>query len=167
MPGIFLAYETLNGRSGHAVGRQLLAKLYDTHVGGQLPEIRIAPMGKPYFPDAPWHFSISHCKNHVFCVLADRPVGVDAEELSRRVAPTLAQKILSPEELAQYAAVEDPNRAALTFWVLKEAVAKWTGAGIRVPVNDTKFSLTDQRVQEIDGCIVAIVQGEEGGNHVI
>ena len=154
---MYLASAVLDGRSGHEVGWELLAQLYDTHVGGPLPEIRREAMGKPYFHHSPWHFSISHTKRHAFCVLGDRPVGLDAEEMNRKVNLSIAPKILSDAELTQFAAAEDPWRALLTFWVLKEAQAKLTGEGVKWHPTHTNFELTDDRVQEIDHCLVAVI----------
>ena len=154
-------YCALHGRSGHEAGRALLARMYRENFGSEPPEILIADRGKPYFAKGNVHFSISHTKHHVFCVLADRPVGIDAEELDRAVNPRLANKILSPGELAQYEVAEDQNRAMLTFWVLKEAAAKMTGEGLRGYPNQTNFALNDPRVQQIDTCLVAVVIDEE------
>ena len=72
----------------------------------------------------------------------------------------LAQKILSPGERAQFEAASDPRKALLTFWVLKEAAAKLSGEGLRGYPNKTNFSLDDPRVTEIDGCLVAVMEGE-------
>ncbi len=141
-------------RSGHEVGLQLLETLY----GSPLPEIARTPLGKPYFVDCPLHFSISHTKHYAFCALSDKPVGIDAEETDRQINPALAEKILSPTELSQYRLSADPNRALLTFWVLKEAAGKCTGEGLRVYPNHTDFSLDDPRVQELDGCLVAVIE---------
>ena len=153
----YLAGCELNGRSGHGAGRALLAELYETHVGGMLPEIRIAPKGKPFFVDSPWHFSVTHTKRHAFCALARRPIGIDAEELDRPIRPEMAAKLLSPGEYAQFAAAPDPQLAFLTFWVLKEADAKRTGEGIRFHPNTTDHSLTDPRVRQQDGCLLAVI----------
>ena len=149
--------EALNGRTGHEAGRELLKKLYSEHIGGEMPDILIADRGKPYFSTGAAYFSVSHTKGHVFCVLADREVGIDAEELDRAVNPALAEKILSPGELAQYEAAPDKNKALLTFWVLKEAAAKQSGEGLRGYPNHTDFSLDDPRVTEMDGCLVAVI----------
>ena len=149
--------EPLNGRTGHEAGRELLARLYRSHTGSEMPEILKEPGGKPYFAEGNVQFSITHTKAHAFCVLSDSPVGIDAEELTRQVKPGLAEKVLSPAEYAQYQAAPDKNRALLTFWVLKEAAAKATGEGIRGYPNRTNFSLNDPRVTEIDGCLVAVV----------
>lgn len=157
MPQLYFAHCDLEGRSGHEAGRHLLSQLYTQHVGGVLPAIAVTPLGKPYFVASPWYFSISHTKNHAFCVLCDAPVGLDAEELSRQVKPMLADKVLSAGERARYEAAEDPNRALLTFWVLKEAEGKRTGKGVGFHPTHTDFMLTDPRVFEHAGCMVAIV----------
>lgn len=151
----------LHGRSGHQVGRELLQALFEQVAGRPLPPIVLAPGGKPCFSGSPWHFSISHTPQRVVVALAACPVGLDCEELTRRVPEKLAERILSPAERAQYQAAPDKNRALLTFWVLKEAAAKCTGRGIRYPENHTNFSLSDQRVREEDGCLLAVITEED------
>ena len=150
----------LEGRSGHEAGRTLLAELYRQETGESLPEIQVTDRGKPYFPDSPWHFSISHTPVHAFCALSREPIGIDAEELDRIINPRLAEKILSPPEFARYEASADKNRTLLTFWVLKEAAAKLTGEGLQGYPNHTDFSPEDPRVTEIDGCLVAVLTKE-------
>ena len=158
---MIIKHEPLSGRSGHDTGRALLRQMYAEHIGGEMPEILVAERGKPYFTTGNIHFSISHTRDHVFCVLADRPVGIDAEEMDRPVNSKLAKKVLSPREFVQYEVAEDQNKALLTFWVLKEASAKMTGDGLRGYPNQTNFALDDPRVTEIDGCLVAVIFDED------
>ena len=155
-----LAWARLEGRSGHEVGRQLLQQLYREETGTDCPPILIAPRGKPYFEDCSLHFSISHTKKHAFCVLSDHPVGIDAEEKDRRVDLRLAEKILSEGERQRFDQATDSRDALLRFWVLKEAAAKLTGEGLRGYPNHTDFYPNDTRIQEIDGCYVAVFEGE-------
>lgn len=156
-----LACCALNGRTGHEAGRALLTRLYGEATGQPLPPIEVGAWGKPAFVDSDWYFSISHTKEHAFCVLAEENIAIDAEELDRRVNLSLAEKILSPTEKAQFDAAADKNRALLTFWVLKEASAKLSGRGLLGYPNDTAFSLDDPRVRELEGCLVAILtEGE-------
>ena len=136
----------------------LLKELYREATGEDLPEIRITDRGKPYFPDRDWHFSISHTPKHAFCVLSRNNVGLDAEELDRKINLKLAEKILSPGEKARFDAAENKEKALLTFWVLKEAAAKLSGEGLRGYPNHTNFSLEDPRVTELDGCILAVME---------
>ena len=157
---MILACRDLNGLSGHDAGRILLAETYRRETGEDLPPICIAEGGKPYFPDSPWHFSISHTRKRVFCALSRKKVGIDAEELDRDIHLKLADKILSPAERAQFDAAEEKRRALLTFWVLKEASVKLAETGLRGYPNHTNFSLDDPRVQERNGCLVAVLTEE-------
>lgn len=157
MNDLRIAGEPLEGRSGHEAGRQLLQRLYREATGLACPEIRITQRGKPEFVDSIWHFSISHTPRHVFCALATSPVGLDAEEMDRPIRPELAEKILSPAEKERYAAAADQRACLLRLWVLKEADAKRTGEGLRGYPNHTDFSPEDPRIQEMDGCYVAVI----------
>ena len=152
-----IRWERLDGRSGHEVGRQLLRQLYEEETGGELPEIRIANRGKPYFADSSLHFSICHTKHHAFCVLSSRPVGIDAEEKDRKINLRLAEKILSAPEKERFDAAEDKREALLRLWVLKEAAAKLSGEGLRGYPNHTDFSPNDPAIMELEGCFVALL----------
>ena len=154
---MYLAYKKISSGAGHAVGRELLRQLYTEHVGADMPSILITDRGKPYFATGPWHFSISHTKHYVFCVLSEKPVGLDAEEMDRQINLQLAEKILSPTEKAIYDSQTDQRVALLKFWVLKEAAAKLSGEGLKGYPNQTDFDPNDPRVQTIDNCYVAII----------
>ena len=160
MVDYLLAGEALDGRTGHCVAYELLGRLYRQRFGEDMPKVSRTPGGKPYFPGKEIYFSVTHTPRHAFCVLSSRPVGVDAEEADRPVNPRLAKHILSEREYARYLQAPDPRRALLTFWVLKEAAAKCTGEGIRGYPNHTDFSLSDPRVRELEGCLVAVIEGE-------
>lgn len=153
-----IAFCKLSEQTGHEAGRQLLAELYRQETGADLPDIRVTDRGKPYFPESPWYFSISHTRFHAFCVLSENNVGIDAEELDRKINLKLAEKILSPGEKLRFDAAETKEKALLTFWVLKEAAAKLSGEGLRGYPNHTNFSLEDPRVTELGGCILAVME---------
>ena len=157
-----LDYWPLNGLDSRIAGKLLLAQMYEELTGEAMPPIEKAPRGKPFFPGSDLHFSITHTKTTVFCAIADTEVGIDAEDLNRKVSPALAEKILSPHEYAQYEAVpdEEKNEALLRFWVLKEAEAKCSGLGLRGYPDHTAFDLDDPRVQKLGGCMVAVILAE-------
>lgn len=156
-----LAYRKIEAGQGHSAGRALLEELYRARTGSPMPEICVTPRGKPYFAVEQniynLHFSISHTKDHVFCVLSEKPVGLDAEETDRKIDLRLAEKILSPLEKQRFLAEKDPQAALLKLWVLKEAAAKLSGQGLQGYPDHTDFDPHDPRVQEIDGCYVAIL----------
>ena len=159
-----LAHEALLGRTGHEVGRLLLERLYREETCEPMPEISVAEGGKPYFADSSLHFSISHTKEHAFCALSDRPIGIDAEEKDRPINLKLAEKILSAGEMERFLSATDKRSALLKLWVLKEASVKLTGAGLRGLSKPTDFSPEDPRILEIDGCYVAILT-DKGEHH--
>lgn len=148
------------GQTGHEAAWLLLEEMYLQHMGAPMPEVSHTQRGKPCFIDGSCHFSLTHTKKHVFCVLSDKPVGIDAEEMDRDIRPELADKILSPEEKARFDVASDPRLALLKFWVLKEAQKKCIGDGLRGYPNDTDFSLDDPRILFTDGCIVAVIEEE-------
>ena len=148
-----------SGQTGHEAGRALLAQLYRQVTGQSIPEIAVTDRGKPYFPDSPYHFSITHTKRRVFCAISDNPIGIDAEELDRSIDLRLAHKILSPGEKAEYDRAEDKHLALLKFWVLKEAQVKYTGEGLQGYPNHTNFSLDDLRAEIWNGeCLLAVIE---------
>ena len=151
----------LQGMSGHEAGRQLLAAMYREKTGKELPEILVEQRGKPYFAQKDLHFSVSHTKGHVFCVLADKPVGMDAEEMDRDIDLRLAEKILSENEKRRYEKAADKRMTLLRFWVLKEAFVKMTGDGLQGYPNHTDFDPQDSRIREMDGCLVAVIEENE------
>lgn len=156
---MLLKHQTISPGTGHQQGRILLETMYRQLTGRPLPPVLVAEEGKPYLEGSSLHFSVTHTKHHVFCALSDRPVGIDAEELTRKINPALAKKILSPGEMAQYRQAQDKNRALLTFWVLKEARVKYLGTGLRGYPNDTDFRLEDPRVRQQEDCLLAVMEG--------
>ena len=155
---ILFAHRALENETGHEAGRQLLRQLYIQKTGKECPEILVTDRGKPYFAEGTLHFSISHTKSHVFCVLSERPVGMDAEEMDRAVNLRLAEKILSPTERIQFEQAQDKQAALLKLWVLKEAAVKLSGEGLRGYPNHTDFDPEDPRVKMIDEHYVAILE---------
>lgn len=153
-----MRYLRIEPGQGHEAGRQLLSQMVSERTGAPMPRILMGQRGKPYFAEGELHFSISHTGRHVFCVLRNHPVGIDAEEKDRDIDLRLAEKILSPMEKEQYEQATDKKEALLKFWVLKEAAGKCSGQGINGYPNKTEFSLQDPRLTELDGCYVAIVE---------
>ena len=147
-----MLWTRLENESGHDAAYRLLAQLV-----APLPEIRKTDLGKPYFADGDLHFSVSHTKNHAFCCVADRNIGIDAEEIGRNIDLRLADKILSSAEKLRFDAASGKRDALLRLWVLKEAYGKLTGKGWGNYLHQTDFDPFDTRIQIIDGCHIAIL----------
>lgn len=106
--------------------------------------------GKPYLPDSPLHFSISHTKNaYVLGFSIQQEIGVDMElNVPGNELYLLANYAFSPDELLILGANSDEN-TFLKIWTLKEAYLKATGIGLidALPtlhvVTGLPFSITD------------------------
>jgi len=118
-----IIYCTQRGeKSGSSVVYALLEYAYRLKYGTDLPEIKKAIHGKPYFPDFPdVHFSLSHAATHVLCALSDNPVGCDIES-PREISTRALGYFSTPEELALFEPLE--------LWVLKESYVKLFGQTI-------------------------------------
>ena len=110
--------------------RSLLETAHARLCGGVMPELARTELGKPYFPDGRFEFSVSHARTIAAVAVSDRPVGVDAETL-RPVRRGVAQRSMNAEELAWIAAQPVENEALLTLWTCKEAFVKRSGQGLQ------------------------------------
>ena len=155
-----LDFWPLNGLDSRVAGKLLLARMYEELTGEEMPPIAIGRRGKPYFTRGDLHFSISHTERHVFCALSERPIGIDAEETDRKIDPRIGRRYLSETEQKRLNNAPDQNAALLRLWVLKEAYAKLTGRGVGNWLKNTDFDPDDPRITSIDGCFVAILEGE-------
>lgn len=90
--------------------------------------------GKPYVENRyNLAFNLSHSGNIAVIALADRPVGIDVEQLTRKVdSDAVLQRFFSPLEQSSHAQYSqlDPAHTFFRGWTRKEAVLKATGEGI-------------------------------------
>jgi 4'-phosphopantetheinyl transferase len=88
------------------------------------------------------HFNLAHTSGLVVMAVARRELGVDTEELSRRLpAPGVIEQYLAPRERAGLAALDDARRASRFYaiWSLKEAWIKATGEGLGAELRAVSF----------------------------
>lgn len=86
--------------------------------------------GKPMLESHPdIHFNLSHCKEAVACVVADRAVGLDVESIGRG-NDALMRHVLNDAEYEQVVQSADSKVEFTRYWTQKEAVVKLTGRGI-------------------------------------
>lgn len=95
--------------------------------------------GKPYFIDAPVHFSLSHCSGLIGCGLSLFPLGIDGEG-RRPVGKRLVRRVCTQEEQEWVALQEDWEGAFLSLWTLKESVMKLSGQGMSYGFHRASFT---------------------------
>jgi len=115
------------------------------------------PHGKPYFPDHPdLHFNLSHCPLGCVCAIADRPIGIDIQDI-RPYRPNVARKCCSSAELKLLSDSADQADTFARIWALKESYAKLTGQGIAQDLStiDTTSLQDIVHVTFQNGCYIA------------
>ena len=146
-----------------AAARELLDLLCRRVLDAPAPPLLREPGGKPRFAREDLHCGIAHTRGHVFAALADGPVGLDAEDLSRPLRLETARRVLSPGEALPPG---QERQGLLRYWTLKEAYLKYTGQGLRRDMRGLTFTLepephlagSDLHFAQLEafGCLVAL-----------
>lgn len=137
----------------------------DTDIPGVWDELdyRLTDTEKPYFAGRPdIHFSLSHTKGAVMCVLSGQKCGCDIERnRSFKSMASVARRFFSPDEAEEIEA--DPG-SFFRIWTRKEAYVKYTGRGISQIAEDITAERDDVVFSSIDyGNYVAAVCCEDIG----
>ena len=86
--------------------------------------------GKPYLSDFPKvHFNISHSGEYVACVVSNKPVGVDIQEICEYNS-AVAKRVCNDKELLQIENSLDRASEFTKKWTQKEAALKMYGIGM-------------------------------------
>lgn len=122
---------------GRAGSRERLREILAPYanVGPGSLRFETGPQGKPFLPDHPTlRFNLSHSARWWTCAVArDREVGVDVEDLDRRVdVDRIGVRLFAPAELDALGAMEMTirRRAFFRIWAQREAVVKALGEGM-------------------------------------
>lgn len=133
-----LRFKHEQGRKECACAYLLLCQaLRDVYGISEQPSFIIGEHGKPELSfdsqqltvNSQIFFNLSHCKNAIACVVADRPVGVDVESIGR-YNESLARHVLNNQEFSLVQQASNPQLAFTRLWTQKEAIVKYTGRGI-------------------------------------
>lgn len=86
---------------------------------------------KPTLKDYPHiHFNLSHCRRGVLCVIDDKPIGCDIEEIEKKLDLDLCRFCYNDSEVNSITSDPESCIAFTRLWTMKEAVLKLTGEGI-------------------------------------
>ena len=142
-----LRFKFLQGRRECAVGYIELLRGLRLRFGiGGMPVFAYNEHEKPFLKEYPdIHFSISHCKEAVGCLVSEHPCGLDIECIGR-AKDSLVRYTMSPEEVEQIYADTCPDIAFTRLWTQKEAVLKLLGTGL---TDDLHHVLAPERLKGI------------------
>jgi len=111
------------------------------------PDFDYNAHGKPRLARYPAiHFSLSHCRQAVGCLIADSPCGLDIEA-PRKVKESLIRYTMNEAEVEWILGEADTEMAFLKLWTRKEAVLKLHGTGI---IDNMKNALAPDLLRGIE-----------------
>lgn len=137
--------EGQNKRAGeHESGIRLLRHALSREYGIREFSVGTDKYGKPCLNSHPEiYFNISHSRGMAACAVGHVPLGIDVERI-RPFRPSLAKRVLGEEERRDLENCGgDPEESANRFirlWTLKESYAKADGRGLRIPMDEIRFS---------------------------
>ena len=135
-----------------SLGAELLLRFAFLQAGEPFPTTFLtAPNGKPFAPDCPLHFNLSHSGTWAVCAVSESDIGCDVEHIDPAHAD-VAKRFFTAAENAQLdEAGEETERVRRFFrlWTLKESFQKATGQGMHLPLSD--FSVTLGEPSRIEG----------------
>jgi len=122
--------------------------------------------GKPALQDYPQiQFNVSHCKGLAVCIVADVPVGIDAEYI-RPYSPYAAMHAMNQQELENISRAPDSNRLFFIYWTLKESCIKAMGYGIAYSMKKVAFEISDHEIRCLTQPELRFVLLEDSGPYV-
>lgn len=131
-------------KAAYELLHRTLKKFY--HLTDEECKIEKKENGKPYLCNRPdIHISISHCEDMVAVSVGAWEQGVDIERI-RPYKDSILRRVLSEEELAYFTKGGKSPYDFFRFWTLKESFVKTTGEGLRRPLTEIKFQLSDKKI---------------------
>ena len=128
-----LRFKHEQGRKECACAYLLLCQaLRDVYGISEQPSFIIGEHGKPELSfdsqqltvNSQIFFNLSHCKNAIACVVADRPVGVDVESIGR-YNESLARHVLNDQEFSLVQQASNPQLAFIRYWTAMLTALGW------------------------------------------
>jgi len=142
-------------RRERKAGMALLSRLLEK-AGVSRFELATEPEGKPFLPDLPYFFSLSHSGGYCAAVLSDTSVGVDLqsmEEVGRIKDPVaFAERFFEACELEEF--LKCPTAEELCrIWTRKEALSKLLGRPLcrsLSTLSSVEYPCVDFNTQSLD-----------------
>lgn len=111
-------------------------------------EIDLSPNNKPYLKGHNIYFNISHSEKLAVCIMADFPVGIDAEFINEKINYMDFQSQLTVREFNEIHHADHKIKCLLKYWTKKEAIIKADGRGLQIPLQSLEFVNNECLVQD-------------------
>lgn len=105
--------------------------------------------GKPYLVDSPkpLFFNLSHSGDYVVCVLSDREIGVDIQQIGR-MRLEVARRFFHPSETEALEKAKGSRQIDLfyRYWTVKESFLKYNGRGLAGSLAGFRLEVVDEEM---------------------
>ncbi len=155
-------YEIMRDRRNSACAYLLLVYALRDSFGIKSFDIEEAAHGKPYLKGCDGvYFNISHCRDGCVCVVSDKEIGVDIQEI-RPYSQRLADRVCTENELKLIAGFDDKAALFTQIWAAKESFIKMNGKGFsytlkKADTTEMDFIETERRGK----CYIAIASAQK------
>jgi len=141
--------DSLRTLCGEIIVRAVISKQFD--IKNDQIKIEKNFYGKPYIPNLPIHFSISHAGDWVVCAFSTRNIGIDIEQI-KDIQLDIAERFFSREEYNFLMEKEESERQESFYdlWTLKESYIKWIGSGLSTPLDSFYFTISDKGISVVN-----------------
>ena len=101
--------------------------------------------GKPSFKNSKYFFNTSHSGRYALCVISDKVVGCDIEEI-KEYKEKVAKRFFTNKENEYLELTNDKNELFYRLWTLKESYSKCIGKGLTIPLNSFEVSNSSNNI---------------------
>lgn len=135
-------------------GILLMEALENEGLSERIGEMAFNDFGKPFIPDCPVRFNISHSENKVLLSVSSGEVGCDIERI-KAIDSGLAKRFFTDDEYRSIMDKGEGYERILEFyriWTLKESYTKALGRGLDIPLNSFSVYIEDGKPRGPEGC---------------
>ena len=127
---------------GEASTHYILQKFFQQEKAAY--QIARSAAGKPYLEGiAQLFFNLSHSGDWLVLAFSDREVGIDIEKRGK-VRLEIAKRFFHPQEW-EFLQTSEQATQFYNLWAIKESFLKYTGQGLRRPLNSFQVQQTHNR----------------------
>ena len=108
-------------------------------------EIVFNENGKPSFKNSKYFFNTSHSGKYALCVISDKEVGCDIEEI-KEYKEKVAKRFFTTKENEYLDLTNDKDELFYRLWTIKESYSKCIGKGLTIPLNSFEVSSNSNNV---------------------
>ena len=132
-------------RTEHFYALDMLSAVLREFYGISHVQLSRDEQGKPQLIHPFLHMNLAHSQGFAVCTISNQPVGIDIEP-PRHFHARMLKYVCTTDEQKEILASDDEDTTFSRIWTLKEAYGKWHGGGIRLPLAEIPFCLSEAKI---------------------